>query len=132
MITPPAPVIAVIRGAAVGGGAELATAADLRVAGPAARLCWAGPHGRELSVGAWLLPDLVGRGAAMELTMTGRWVGAAEALRLGLLHQVDNEPEQVAATLAETLLARPPASLAKDQLVPSPPPPPPRPLPQPH
>jgi enoyl-CoA hydratase/carnithine racemase len=117
MITRPGPVIAVIRGAAVGGGAQLATAADLRVAGPAARLCWAGPPGRELSVGAWLLPDLVGRGAAMELTMTGRWVGAAEALRLGLLHQVDSEPEQVAAALAETLLARPAGSLAKVKMV---------------
>jgi enoyl-CoA hydratase len=106
MITRPGPVIAVIRGPAVGGGAQLATAADLRIASPEARLRWAGPPGRELSVGAWLLPDLVGRGAALELTLTGRWVESAEALRLGLLHRVDDEPEQVAAALAETLLAR--------------------------
>jgi len=117
MITRPGPVIAVIRGAAVGGGAQLATAADLRIASPAARLRWAGPSGRDLSVGAWLLPDLVGRGSAMDLTLTGRWVEAAEALRLGLVNQIDEQPEQVAAALAETLLARAEGSLAKVKLV---------------
>ena len=117
MITRPGPVIAVIRGPAVGGGAQLATAADLRIASPAARLRWAGPPGRDLSVGAWLLPDLVGRGTAMELTMTGRWVEAAEALRLGLLHQVAENPEQVAADLAETVLTRGPGALAKVKIV---------------
>jgi enoyl-CoA hydratase/carnithine racemase len=117
MITRPGPVIAVIRGPAVGGGAQLATAADLRIASPAARLRWAGPPGRDLSVGAWLLSDLVGRGAAMELALTGRWVAAAEALRLGLLHQVDDHPEQAASALAETLLTRNPAALGKVKLV---------------
>lgn len=117
MITRPGPVIAVIRGPAVGGGAQLATAADLRIAGPAARLRWAGPPGRDLSVGAWLLPDLVGRGAAMELTLTGRWVDAADALRLGLLHRVDDDPEQVATSLAETLLARGAGALASVKTV---------------
>jgi enoyl-CoA hydratase len=117
MITRPGPVIAVINGPAVGGGAQLATAADLRIGGPAARLRWAGPPGRDLSVGAWVLPDLVGRGAALELGLTGRWVEAAEALRLGLLHQVDDDPDQIAADLAETLLGRPAAALGKVKLV---------------
>jgi enoyl-CoA hydratase len=117
MITRPGPVIAVINGPAVGGGAQLATAADLRIGGPAARLRWAGPPGRGLSVGAWVLPDLIGRGAAMEVALTGRWVEAAEALRLGLLHQVDDDPEQIAADLAETLLNRPAVALGKVKLV---------------
>jgi enoyl-CoA hydratase/carnithine racemase len=117
MITRPGPVIAVIRGPAVGGGAQLATAADLRIASPAARMRWAGPPGRDLSVGAWLLPDLVGRGAAMELAMTGRWVDAAEALRLGLLDRVDDEPEQAAASLAEALLTRGAGALANVKMV---------------
>ena len=117
MITRPGPVIAVIRGPAVGGGAQLATAADLRIAGRAARLRWAGPPGRDLSVGAWLLPDLVGRGVAMELTLTGHWVDAAEALRLGLVHRVEDDPEQVAAGLAETLLTRSAGSLASVKAV---------------
>jgi enoyl-CoA hydratase len=105
MITRPGPVIAVVGGPAVGGGAQLATAADLRIAGPGARLRWAGPAGAGLAVGAWILPDLVGRGAALEICMTGRWVDAAEALTLGLVHRVEDDPDQAAADLAETLAA---------------------------
>jgi enoyl-CoA hydratase len=105
MITRPGPVIAVVGGPSVGGGAQLATAADLRIAGPGARLRWAGPAGAGLAVGAWILPDLIGRGAALELCMTGRWVDAAEALTLGLVHGVEDDPDQAAAGLAETLAA---------------------------
>ena len=105
MITRPGPVIAVIGGPAVGGGAQLATAADLRIAGPGARLRWAGPAGAGLAVGAWILPDLVGRAAALEICMTGRWVDAAEALTLGLVHRVDGDPGRAAAGLAEALVA---------------------------
>jgi enoyl-CoA hydratase/carnithine racemase len=109
MITRPGPVIAVVGGPAVGGGAQLAAAADLRIAGPGARLRWAGPAGAGLAVGAWILPDLVGRGAALELGMTGRWVDAAEALALGLVHRVEDDPESVAVGVAETLVAVGPA-----------------------
>jgi enoyl-CoA hydratase len=105
MVTRPGPVIAAVGGPAVGGGAQLAAAADLRIAGPCARLRWAGPAGAGLAVGAWILPDLVGRGAALELCMTGRWVDAAEALTLGLVHRVDDDPDRAAAGLAETLAA---------------------------
>ena len=63
MITRPGPVIAAVGGPAVAGGAQLAAGADLRIAGPAARFRWIGPPGRGLAVGAWVLPDLVGRGA---------------------------------------------------------------------
>jgi enoyl-CoA hydratase len=107
MITRPGPVIAVLNGPAVAGGAQLATAADLRIAAPTARLRWIGPPGAELAVGAWILQDLAGRGAALELTMTGRWVEAAEALTLGLLTQIDEDPGQAAASMAETLAASP-------------------------
>ena len=106
MVTRPGPVIAVVEGPAVGGGAQLAGAADLRIAGPGARFRWAGPPGRDLAVGAWVLPGLVGRGAALELTLTGRWVEAAEALRLGLVNRVEDEPGRAAAELAGDLLAR--------------------------
>jgi enoyl-CoA hydratase len=103
MITRPGPVIAVLEGPAVAGGAQLAAAADLRIAGRAARLRWTGPPGRELAVGAWVLPDLVGRGAAMDLLLTGRWVGAAEALALGLVNRIEDEPERAAAAIAAAL-----------------------------
>jgi enoyl-CoA hydratase/carnithine racemase len=139
MVTRPGPVISVIAGAAVGGGAQLAAASDLRIAGPGARLRWIGPRGtREggpggtrqgapggtrqgaphgtrqgtgpgpgLAVGAWLLPDLVGRGTAMELVLTGRWVEAAEALALGLVNRVTEDPERDAGQIAAELATRP-------------------------
>jgi enoyl-CoA hydratase len=106
MITRPGPIIAVITGPAVGGGAQLAGAADLRVAGPDASFRWTGPPGRALAVGAWLLPSLVGRGRALELTMTGRWVDAPEAERTGLVNRVYAEPGQAAAVLAKQLTDR--------------------------
>jgi enoyl-CoA hydratase/carnithine racemase len=109
IVTRPGPVIAVITGAAVGGGAQLAAASDIRIAGPGARLRWIGPReppGLDLAVGAWLLPDLVGRGAALDLVLTGRWVEAAEALTLGLVNRVTDDPEPAAGQLAADLAAR--------------------------
>lgn len=109
IVTRPGPVIAVITGAAVGGGAQLAAAADFRIAGPGARLRWIGPKnppGLDLAVGAWVLPDLIGRGAALDLVLTGRWVEAAEALALGLVNQVADDPESAAGQFAADLAAR--------------------------
>jgi enoyl-CoA hydratase/carnithine racemase len=106
IVTRPGPVIAVIGGPAVGGGAQLAAAADLRVAGPGARMRWIGPPGSDIAVGAWVLPDLVGRGAALDLTMTARWVGRDEMLKLGLANWIADEPRRVAAAMAESLLGR--------------------------
>ena len=125
MLSRPAPVIAVVTGAAVGGGAQLAAAADLRIGGPSARLRWTGPPETRLVVGAWLLPDLVGRSVAMDLLMTGRWrtFGArtvvgdwrgqvlwskpTEAARLGFFVQLAEDPEAAAATLAMAVNAAP-------------------------
>jgi len=106
IITRPGPVIAVLTGPAVGGGAQLAAASDLRIVGPGARLRWIGPPGLDLAVGAWLLPDLVGRAMAMDLVLTGRWLEAAEALTLGLVNRVCDDPEPVAAALAADLADR--------------------------
>ena len=109
IVTRPGPVIAVITGAAVGGGAQLAVASDIRIAGPGARLRWIGPQkppGLDLAVGAWLLPDLAGRGVALDITLTGRWVEAAEALAVGLVTRVTDDPERAAGQLAADLAAR--------------------------
>ncbi|MEV4311648.1 enoyl-CoA hydratase/isomerase family protein [Actinocrispum sp. NPDC049592] len=89
MITRPGPVIAVITGAAVGGGAQLAAAADLRISGPGARFRWVGP-GHGLAVGAWILPSLIGRSAALDLLISSRWLDAEEAYRLGFTGLVDD------------------------------------------
>src|SRR4051794_14505281 len=109
IITRPGPVIAVLTGPAVGGGAQLAAASDLRIAGPGARLRWTGPGfppGLDLAVGAWLLPDLVGRATAMDLVLTGRWLEATEALTLGLVNRFCDDPESVATAIAADLADR--------------------------
>ncbi len=117
MITRPGPVIAAVGGPAVAGGAQLAAAADLRIAGPAARFRWIGPPGLDLAVGAWVLPDLVGRGRAAELAMTGRWVDAAEALTLGLVNRVEPAPLPAAEQLATALAAGSAGSLARIKMI---------------
>lgn len=90
----PMPVIAAVDGYALGGGAELAYAADLRVATPRAR--FGNPEtglGIIAAAGAsWRLRDLVGESLALELLLTGRVIDGEEAYRAGLvsaLHPVD-------------------------------------------
>jgi enoyl-CoA hydratase/carnithine racemase len=102
MIALPAPVIAALDGPAVGGGAQLAVACDLRVAGPGASIRFLGP-GHGLAVGAWALPGLVGRGRALDLCLTGRTVEPEEALRIGLVDRLAGDANAAAAELAATL-----------------------------
>ncbi|TFV85183.1 enoyl-CoA hydratase/isomerase family protein [Microbacterium sp. dk485] len=86
----PMPVIAAIDGYALGGGAELAYAADLRLGSPAARI--GNPEtglGIIAAAGAtWRLPQIVGEARATELLLTGRILDAEEALVWGLLNAV--------------------------------------------
>lgn len=86
----PMPVIAAIDGWTLGGGAELAYAADLRIAGEGLRI--GNPEtGLGILAGAgatWRLPEIVGRAAAADLLLTGRTLDAAEALLLGLVSRV--------------------------------------------
>jgi enoyl-CoA hydratase/carnithine racemase len=112
MVGRPGPVVAVVEGPAVGGGAQLTTAADLRVASPAARWRWAGP-GHGLAVGAWIVPELVGRARGLELTLTGRWLSADEALAAGLVASVDHDPWGAAAELVGRLARADRAALAR-------------------
>ena len=102
MITRPCPVIAVVEGTAVGGGAQLATAADFRIAGPGARWRWVGP-GHGIVVGGWILPTLVGRGRSFDFTLTSRWVSSEDAVACGLVSCVCNDPWTEAARLVEQL-----------------------------
>lgn len=102
MVTRPGVVLAVVEGVAVGGGAQLAAAADLRVCGPGARWRWVG-LGHGLAVGAWILPRLVGRGRAIELIVSSRWVEADEAARIGLGAAPTADPWRAAAELADRI-----------------------------
>ena len=104
MVTLRLPVVAALGGPAIGGGAQLAVAADLRVAGPAASLRVAGP-GHGLAVAAWALPGLVGRGRALDLCLTMRTIGADEALAIGLVDRVADDPDAAAVALAAGLAA---------------------------
>ncbi|MBM4061494.1 MAG: enoyl-CoA hydratase/isomerase family protein [Planctomycetes bacterium] len=97
----PAPVIAAIRGYALGGGCELALACDLRICGESAKL---GQPEVKLGIipaagGTYRLPRLVGLGRARELIYTGRMVAAEEALRIGLANQVVPDAQVVDAAL---------------------------------
>lgn len=98
------PIVAAVQGAAVGGGAQLALASDLRVGAANATFRFAGP-GHGLAVGSWGLPSLVGRGRAMDLCLTMRTVGAQEALHMGLLDRIEEDPRAAAVDLAQSLTA---------------------------
>jgi enoyl-CoA hydratase/carnithine racemase len=105
------PSIAVIDGHALGGGLELALACSLRVAGPRARL---GLPEIRLGLlpgagGTQRLPRLIGRGAALELLLTGRSMDAQEALSCGLVDRVDGADAAGCAQLLATRIAAHPA-----------------------
>lgn len=107
------PVIAIIAGPASGAGAELALAADLRIAGPRAAFVF--PHlgdGILPRHGATQrLPRLIGRTRAMELLLSGRRVGAREAQRIGLVTQLSTQPGTAARALATELCRKGPIAL---------------------
>jgi enoyl-CoA hydratase len=119
MVRRPGVVVAVVEGPAVGGGAQLAAAADLRVAGPRACWRWVGPrHG--LAVGAWILPDLLGRARGLDLAMTGRWLRLDEAEQCGFVHRVADEPWPVALALLDSLADACPEALTRVKSVATP------------
>lgn len=113
------PVIAAVEGHAVAGGLELALWCDLRVAGGDATL---GVYCRRFGVplvdlGTIRLPRLVGQSRALDLILTGRGVGADEALAMGLVNRVV-EPGQAlagAVELARELAAFPQTCLRGDR-----------------
>ncbi|WP_232533940.1 enoyl-CoA hydratase/isomerase family protein [Plantactinospora sp. KBS50] len=101
----PLPTVAAVDGPALGGGAELAYACDLRLC--TARAMFGQPEVRlGIIAGAGAthrLPALVGEARAKELLFTGRRVDAAEALRIGLVNRVVEEPARLLAAAHELL-----------------------------
>jgi enoyl-CoA hydratase/carnithine racemase len=87
----PVPVIAAVNGVAVGGGLSFALHSDVRIASEEARFgsvfIKAGFSSMDMGT-SYLLPRIVGAGAARELMLTGRIIDAAEAYRVGLVHEV--------------------------------------------
>jgi enoyl-CoA hydratase/carnithine racemase len=119
----PQPIIAALNGTVAGAGAAIALASDFRLAADTARIAFlfvkVGLSGADMGA-AHLLPRMVGRGRATELLMTGEFVDAAEAQRIGLYHRVV-APERLGeetAALAGRLARGPAAGLAatKDAL----------------
>lgn len=94
--------VAAADGHAVGGGAHLFVAADLRVAGPALRFRPALPD-RELAAGMWVLPAVVGRGRALDLLLSGRVLDAQEALEWGVADRLADDATAAALDWAASL-----------------------------
>jgi crotonobetaine/carnitine-CoA ligase len=106
-------VIAAVQGFAIGGGAEIALAADFVIGGPGAKFRFP-----EVAIGHAVtggitarLVQLVGLLRAKELLFTGRYVEAEEALKLGLLSELVDDPRKRAIELACELAELPEVSL---------------------
>jgi 3-hydroxyacyl-CoA dehydrogenase len=114
------PVVAAINGAALGGGLEVALAAHRRIASPAATLAL--PEVKLGIVpgagGTQRLPRLVGVPAAIDLIATGRIVSADEALKLGILDQVQSGALKAAAIAEAQLLVDAPLTRTGARAVP--------------
>jgi enoyl-CoA hydratase len=114
------PVIAAIEGPAVAGGMELALWCDLRIA---ARSAVFGLFNRRFGVplidlGTIRLPRIIGHGRALELILTGRAVGAEEALSIGLVNELTEDGRALAraVALARTLCGFPQAAMRNDRM----------------
>jgi len=112
----PQPIIACVQGPACGGGFALALASDVRLAGTSARMNAAfiriGLSACDIGV-SYFLPRLVGASLASELLLTGRFIDAERALRVGLVSTVvpDAELEAEARKLVDEMLATSPVGL---------------------
>ena len=109
----PQPIIALIHGAASGGGFALALASDIRLAGPRARMNAAfiriGLTACDVGV-SYFLPRLVGSALASELLLTGAFIDAERALKVGLVSDVVPEAELEARgqAMVDAMLANTP------------------------
>jgi len=99
------PIVSLVHGPACGGGFALALASDIRIAGQSARMNAAfiriGLSACDIGV-SYFLPRLVGTSVASELMLTGRFINADRALRVGLVSEV--VPDEHLARAAEPYL----------------------------
>ncbi len=109
----PVPVIAAVTGNALGGGLQIALGADIRIVAPDAKLSVLEIKWGLIPdmTGSQLLPELVGRDVAKELTFSGRVVRGEEAVTLGLATRADPDPRAAAFELARSVAARSPHAI---------------------
>jgi len=85
------PIVGALNGLVAGAGAVVASACDIRIAAESAKIAFlftkVGLSGADMGA-SWLLPRLVGMGRAMEILMTGDFLDAQEAYRIGLYNRV--------------------------------------------
>lgn len=85
------PIVAALNGTVAGAGAVIATAADVRIAADNARIAYlftkVGLSGADMGM-CWLLPRMIGFGRATELLMSGDFISADEAFRIGLYNRI--------------------------------------------
>lgn len=112
----PQPIIACVQGPACGGGLALALGADVRLAGESARMNAAfiriGLSACDVGV-SYFLPRMIGASVAAELLLTGNFIDAARAEKLGLVSRVvpDAELPAAAQALADDMLRNSPLGL---------------------
>ena len=107
------PVVAALNGTVAGAGAVIAAACDVRIAADTAKIAFlftrVGLSGADMGA-AWLLPRLVGLGRATELLLTGDFIDAPTAERIGLYNRVVPQDRALAeATAFAEKLARGPS-----------------------
>jgi enoyl-CoA hydratase len=112
----PQAIVSLVHGPACGGGFALALASDIRIAGASARMNAAfiriGLSACDIGV-SYFLPRLVGVSVASELMLTGRFINADRALRVGLVSDVvpDDKMEETAAPYIDEMLTTSPLGL---------------------
>lgn len=106
----PMPALAVVRGAAIGSGVEIAAACDFIVATPDA--VFSTPEALRGTVGATQrLPRVLGKRLAKDLMFTGRQLSAGEALAAGLVSRIAENPVAEVDRIAKAILGAPPEAL---------------------
>lgn len=109
----PVPVIAAIKGPAVGAGFQIALACDFRIVAPDAKLSALEMRWGLIPdmTGTQMLPRLVPLDVARELVYTGRMVSGTEAAELGLATRVADDPFEAAMTFARELAGKSPHAI---------------------
>ncbi len=103
----PVPVIAAVQGIATAAGCQLVAASDMAVAAPEAKFCTPGVDiGLFCSTPAVALARNLAPKHAMDMLLTGRFVPAEEALAIGLVNRVAEEPRVAALALADGIARR--------------------------